>query len=270
MRATLIHLCALAITLVSSAACAEETSAPGQLVDATTSTLPTLQLSKLIENGRPSGFYKLVVDDHPDVCAALNVAFNKPHSVATGRGKDLGRDLLLGNEYSVEWNELTSETGFPISRAEIDINNDGGVETIYREASVLGGPYLYSLFLTNDHPAEETTISRSRQIEIAGDPVPDPRWDGILENELYFTGPKYIAGSSEPIATIRPPLPTGVTLPFGFIADIVLIGNRHYVVIGPAYYAKEVPIRVFVFETRAPRDHSLLCYFESNFSLQRP
>lgn len=270
MSATWVRLSALAITIVSSLACAAETSAPGQLVEATASTLPILQLSKLIENGRPSGFYKLVVDDHPAVCAALTEALNKPHSVLTGRGKDPARDLLLGNEHSIEWDELKSDRGLPVSRTDIDINNDGGTETIYREASVLGGPYLYSLFLTKDHPAEETKVSRKRQMEIAGDPVPDPRWGGIPENELYFTGTKYVTNSSEQIETIRPPLPTGVTLPFGLINDIVRIGNRHYVLIGPAYYAKEVPIRLFVFETRAPRDHSLLCYFESNFSLQRP
>ena len=264
MRAKLICSYALTIVIVSSAVRAEGTTAPES------STLPALQLNTLVQSGRPSGFYNLVLDERPSVCDALKDALNKPYLVATGLGKDPGRDLLLGSEYSIGWDELKGDFGHSVSRADIDLNNDGRVDTVYRVAGVRGGPYLYGLLLTNGHPLAETVLSREREKEVSGAPVQVPKWGGIQENTVFFTGPRSMSSHLEPIETIHPPLPAGLTLPWGVIIDVVRVSDRHYVLIGPAYYTKEVPLKVFVFETRTPRDHSLLCYFESNFSLQKP
>jgi hypothetical protein len=270
MRARLF-LYALMITVIaSSAARAEGTTALKPAVDATTSSLPVLQLNTLVQDGRPSDFYNLVLDEKPSVCGALNTALNKPYLAATGRGKDPGRDLLLGSEYSIEWDELKDDLGHPVWRADIDLNNDEQIDTVYRIAGVRGGPYLYGLVLTTGHPVAEALLTRERRKQISGEPVQDPKWGGISENMVLFTGPRSMNSPLEPIETIHPPLPAGITLPLGIIIDVVLVSNRHYVLIGPAYYTKEVPTKLFVFETRAPRDHSLLCYFESNFALQKP
>lgn len=177
---------------------------------------------------------------------------------------------MLGNEYSIQWDEFKNDRGNPVSRADIDLNNDGRLDTVYRVASVRGGPYLYGLFLTSGHPVAEAVLSREREKEISGGPVQDPKWGGISENTVFFTGPRFMDSPLESIETIHPPLPAGMTLPLEFISDVILIDNRHYVILGPAYYLKESPINLFVFETRTPRDHSLVCYFESNFALQRP
>jgi hypothetical protein len=270
MRAKLICSYALTIVIVSSAVRAEGITAPAPAVDATTSTLPALQLNTLVQSGRPSGFYNLVLDERPDVCSALNMALNKPYLAATGRGKDPGRDLLLGSEYSIEWDELKDDLGHPVSRSDIDLNNDGRMDTIYRMVGVLGGPYLYDLALTTGNPVAEALLTRDRRMQISGSPVQDPKWGGIQENTVFFTGPRSMSSHLERIETIHPPLPAGVTLPWGIIIDVVFVSNRHFVLIGPAYYTKEAPIKLLVFETRALRDHSLLCYFESNFRLQKP
>jgi hypothetical protein len=265
MRAGLICSFALTITIASSAACAE-----GTAVDATAPTLPVLQLNTLVQSGRPTDFYNLVSDERQSVCGALNKALNKTHLADTGRGKDPAIDLLLGSEYSIEWDQFKDDLGFPVSRADVDLNNDGLVDTVYRVVGVLGGPYLYDLVLTSDHPAAEALLSRERRKEISGGPVQDPKWAGVSENTLFFTGPRRMKSPLDPIETIHPPLPVSTTLPFGPILDVVLIENRHYVMLGPAYFLKKSPIRLFVFETRTPRDHSLVCYFESKFSLQKP
>jgi hypothetical protein len=270
MRARVFCSFVLAITIATSTADADEAATPAQPVAGAAPTLPMVELNTLVENGRPNNFYKLVLDEEPNVCGALDKALNKTHLATTGRGKDPARDLLLGSEYSIKWDEFKDDLGHPVSRADIDLNNDGRVDTVYRVVSVRGGPYLYGLVLTVDHPAAETLLSRERRKEISGGPVQDPRWGGISENTLFFTGPRWMKSTLEPIETIHPPLPAGMALPLSFIIDIVLIENRHYVIIGPAYYFKESPIRLFVFETRTPRDHSLVCYFESNFSLQKP
>lgn len=268
MRA--IRSFALAITIASAGACAEEASLPGQQLAEAGTALPVLQLDTLVKTGRPHNFYRLIRDERPDVCAALDQAFGKPHMVATGRGKHPGRDLLLGNEYSIEWDELKDDLGVPASRADVDLNNDGRLDTVYRLASVRGGPSLYGLVVTTGHPATEEVLSGDRRKEIVGRPVQESKWGGISENTVFFTGPRSMDSSLEPIETIHPTLPADVTLPPGFILDIVLVEDRYYVVLGPAYYFKESPIRVFVFETRTPRDHSLVCYFESNYSLKKP
>ena len=270
MRARLICLFVSAITAASSIVDAGGPMASEQTADAATPTLPMLQLNTLVQNGRPSDFYQLVVDERPNVCDALNKALSKPHSATAGRGKDPGRDLLLGTGYSIGWDELKDDMGHPVSRADIDLNNDERMDTVYRIAGVLGGPYLYDLVLTTGHPVAEAFLNRDRRQQISGAPLQDPKWGGIPENIVFFTGPRSMDSPREPIETIHPPLPAGVTLPLGVIIDVVLVSDRHYVLIGPAYYTKEVPIKLFVFETRAPRDHSLLCYFESNFALQKP
>jgi hypothetical protein len=260
---------AIAMTIACSGAYADEASLRSQLADGRTA-LPTLQLGTLVRNGRPDNFYRLVLDQRPNVCGPLSQALSKPYVAVTGRGKHPVRDLLLGNDYSIEWDELKSYSGHPVSRADIDLNNDGRLDTVYRVAGMRGGPYLYGLLLTGGHSTAEAVISREREREILGLPLQEPNWGAVHSNSLFFTGPRHMNSNSEPIETIHPPLPSDITLPLEFISDVIGVDNRHYVVLGPAYYLNESPIRLFVFDTRTPRDHSLVCYFESNFDLRKP
>jgi hypothetical protein len=229
-----------------------------------------LQLETLIKEGRPPQFYELSISNKPDVCRLLSESLAAPYRVDPTRSTDAGRDLLLGNRYSAAWTDLKSFMPFPASRTTVDLNNDGIVDVLYREASTTGGPYVYSLFLTDSHPANETMITRERQREVAGPQLQETKWADIETNRVIVIGPKYVAKAAGYIDSIHPPLPDHLNLPLAQIADVVQINARSYLLVASAYYATGKPLAIFVFETRTPRDHSLICHFEAKFGLTRP
>lgn len=224
----------------------------------------------MVNDGRPEGFYSLKFGADSKVCQTLDGAMRRKHKVDARRSQDSNRDLLLGSEYSIKWVDLKDHLNLPVSRADIDLNNDGQAETVYRLASMLGGPYLYELAITDGYPAGESVLTKERKSEILGAPLDDPKWGGVQRNVVLIMPPRYIAGTSDTVETIVPALPAGMTLPLSVISDVVFVEGRHYVVLGPAYDLKAPPIELYVFETRALRDHSLVCSFEANLALQKP
>lgn len=231
-----------------------------------TDTIPLerLHLGTAYEQGRPARFYQLSISNRPAVCELLDTALNEHQPKARSKA-----ELLLGNQYTVSWTDLAGFSLYPVSRTTVDLNHDGKQDVLYRETYSLAGETLQGLYWTDKYPTGETTYSLTRFREITSRKLPEAKWSGAPATAVLIWSPRYEPAAAEYVSTINPPMPDRVNTPLGSVVDVVRVHGRDLLILAPSDYVDR-PLELFVFESRGPRDHSLICLFKGNFILTEP
>lgn len=210
---------------------------------------------------RPAGFWRLKESFNDGVCHKLAAAFQKPWGALTpgeGGGRwDYDNRRFLGTKYSVKWTALVFDydRSRAAHRVQIDLNNDGQDEVIYRVPHYLASVMNNGLYWTNSFPEEEVKFTVQRLHEIMGKHLTEPGLEGMREGALYVYGDKYASKLA-----VDPLFRTSV------IVEIADIEGKNYILATQASYSHK-PLDIVVYQTFDKRRHDVICHFISTAQL---
>lgn len=175
--------------------------------------------------GRPENAFVLRFASDAGVCKQFLTAMNEARAYSPdNRGDDLNwraNDIFLGSRFIVPW---MADAGTNLRYTQVDINNDGKIDSVYHETSTVAGNDFDTLYYGPLDPHDKDSISASFQrlmnqtrqadqppipyelvlndqtIDAASVPLPASRSDWMLgqfKNVVVFGGKSYaVAGGN--------------------------------------------------------------------------
>ena len=212
-----------------------------------------------LDHTRPSNFYSLVGANDSTLCETALNALNKSYLISDVNihtNLDMMSDFLLNSDIHVEFSTLESEVinyaGEPqIEVANIDMNNNGTTETVFRQ--IFSSPTVQHTLYFNDGTAIPNNSENSIQ------------WEFLLASRFInrITSDLPIVPNSPTFDHVAIRLQHYTP---SYFFEIVKIEDRYYVLTTNNLPRDKLP-QALLIEVESQNEAYLKCHFQSNYIL---